>query len=75
MISKVAEPISFLSGSVTLFSGTVILTGTPKGVGMSSDLPKWLKEGDNVSINIGKIGTLSNPVIAEVFSYPEKMVS
>ena len=65
MIVAVADLIAFLSGSTTLEPGTVILTGTPSGVGMASDPPRWLKAGDSVSISIEGIGTLTNPVIAE----------
>jgi 2-keto-4-pentenoate hydratase/2-oxohepta-3-ene-1,7-dioic acid hydratase in catechol pathway len=65
MIFSVAELIAFLSGSTTLEPGTVILTGTPSGVGMGSEPPRWLRAGDRVSIAIEGIGTLSNPVIAE----------
>jgi len=65
MIFKIPELIEFLSGSTTLFPGTLILTGTPHGVGMASKPPRWLKPGDNVSIEIDKIGILTNPVILE----------
>jgi 2-keto-4-pentenoate hydratase/2-oxohepta-3-ene-1,7-dioic acid hydratase in catechol pathway len=65
MIFPVAELIAFLSGSTTLEAGTVILTGTPSGVGMGSDPPRWLKPGDTVSVTIEGIGTLTNPVVAE----------
>jgi 2-keto-4-pentenoate hydratase/2-oxohepta-3-ene-1,7-dioic acid hydratase in catechol pathway len=65
MIFSVAELIAFLSGSTTLLPGTVILTGTPSGVGMGSDPPRWLQPGDTVSITIEAIGTLTNPVRAE----------
>ena len=58
----VARIIEFLSGSTTLLPGTVILTGTPPGVGMSQDPPRWLKEGDVVTIEIEGIGKLTNPV-------------
>ena len=65
MIFTVAEIIAFLSGSTTLLAGTVILTGTPEGVGMAANPPRWLKPGDQVEITIEGIGTLSNPVVAE----------
>ena len=65
MIFDVPALIEFLSGSTTLLPGTVILTGTPHGVGMASKPPRWLKPGDRVSIDIEKIGTLSNPVALE----------
>jgi 2-keto-4-pentenoate hydratase/2-oxohepta-3-ene-1,7-dioic acid hydratase in catechol pathway len=65
MIFNVPALIEFLSGSTTLLPGTVILTGTPHGVGMAQKPPRWLKSGDVVSIEIEKIGTLTNPVIDE----------
>jgi 2-keto-4-pentenoate hydratase/2-oxohepta-3-ene-1,7-dioic acid hydratase in catechol pathway len=65
MIFKVAVLIEFLSGSTTLLPGTVILTGTPHGVGMAQKPPRWLKAGDNVTIEIEKIGALQNPVANE----------
>jgi 2-keto-4-pentenoate hydratase/2-oxohepta-3-ene-1,7-dioic acid hydratase in catechol pathway len=70
MIFPVAELIAFLSGSTTLEPGTVILTGTPSGVGMGSDPPRWLRPGDTVSITIAGLGTLTNPVIAEPLGSP-----
>ncbi len=57
--------IEFLSGSNTLLPGTVILTGTPHGVGMAAKPPRWLKAGDCITIEIEKIGRLINPVIDE----------
>ena len=65
MIFDVPTLIEFLSGSTTLLPGTVILTGTPHGVGMAQKPPRWLKPGDSVSIEIEKIGTLTNPVTEE----------
>lgn len=65
MIFDVAALIEFLSGSTTLLPGTVILTGTPHGVGFARKPPRWLKAGDSVSIEIEKIGTLTNPVELE----------
>lgn len=65
MIFDVPAIIAYLSGSTTLVPGTVILTGTPHGVGMARKPPLWLKAGDSVSIEIEKIGTLTNPVINE----------
>jgi 2-keto-4-pentenoate hydratase/2-oxohepta-3-ene-1,7-dioic acid hydratase in catechol pathway len=65
MIFDVPALIEFLSGSTTLLAGTVILTGTPHGVGMAGTPPRWLKPGDNVTIEIEKIGRLTNPVVLE----------
>lgn len=65
MIFSVEKIIEFLSGSTTLLPGTVILTGTPEGVGMARQPPVWLKPGDKMEVEIEKIGILANPVIAE----------
>lgn len=65
MIFDVPTLIEFLSGSTTLKPGTVILTGTPHGIGAARKPPVFLKHGDSVSIEIEKIGTLTNPVVEE----------
>ena len=65
MLFDVPTLIEFLSGSTTLYPGTVILTGTPQGVGMAMNPPQYLAPGDFVEIEIEKIGVLSNPVVAE----------
>lgn len=65
MIFNVPQLIKFLSGSNTLLPGTVIITGTPHGVGMAKKPPLWLKSGDEVTIEIEKIGALTNPVVKE----------
>jgi 2-keto-4-pentenoate hydratase/2-oxohepta-3-ene-1,7-dioic acid hydratase in catechol pathway len=62
MIFDVPALIEFLSGSTTLLPGMVILTGTPHGVGMARKPPVWLKAGDQITIEIEKIGSLTNPV-------------
>ncbi len=65
MIFDVPTLIEFYSGSTTLMPGTVILTGTPSGVGMARKPPRFLSAGETVTIEIEKIGSLTNPVIAE----------
>lgn len=65
MIFDVPTLIEFLSGSTMLLPGTVILTGTPHGVGAARKPPVFLSGGDTVSIEIEKIGELTNPVIEE----------
>lgn len=65
MIFDVPTLIEFLSGSTRLTAGTVILTGTPHGVGGARKPPVFLQPGDSVTIEIEGIGTLTNPVIAE----------
>jgi 2-keto-4-pentenoate hydratase/2-oxohepta-3-ene-1,7-dioic acid hydratase in catechol pathway len=64
MIRDVPTLIAFLSQSTTLLPGTAIFTGTPQGVGMARKPPVWLKDGDEVSVTIERIGTLTNPVRA-----------
>ena len=65
MIFDIATIIEFLSSSNTLLPGTVILTGTPHGVGMARTPPRWLLPGDVAEIEIEKIGVLRNPVAEE----------
>jgi len=65
MIFDVPTLIEFLSGSTTLLPGTVILTGTPHGVGMARNPQRWLKPGDEVTIEIEGVGQLTNPVRLE----------
>ena len=65
MIFDVPTLIEFLSGSTTLEPGTIILTGTPHGIGFARNPKVLLKKGDTVTIEIEKIGKLTNPVIDE----------
>ncbi|BBO33718.1 fumarylacetoacetate hydrolase family protein [Lacipirellula parvula] len=65
MIFNVRRLIEFLSGSTTLLPGTVILTGTPHGIGAARKPPIFLKAGDSITIEIDGIGKLTNPVIDE----------
>lgn len=66
MIFDIPFVIEYLSGVMTLQSGDVILTGTPPGVGFTRKPPVFLKAGDVVEVAIDGLGTLSNPVVAEV---------
>ena len=65
MIFDIPTLIEFLSGSTTLLPGTVILTGTPQGVGMGRQPQRWLMEGDTVQVEIERIGVLRNHVQRE----------
>ena len=65
MIFTVAQLISFLSTGMTLMPGDVIATGTPAGVGFARDPKVFLKPGDEVTIEIEGLGSLTNPVEAE----------
>ncbi len=64
MVFDVRTLISFLSTDRTLPAGTVILTGTPEGVGYARTPPLWLKAGDVIQVDIEGLGSLSNPVVA-----------
>ena len=63
LIFSIPELISFLSQDTTLLPGTVILTGTPGGVGFSRKPPIFLKSGDLLEMTIENVGTLINPVL------------
>lgn len=60
MIFTINEIIEYLSESATLLPGTLILTGTPSGVGFTRKPPKYLMPGDMLETEIEKIGTLTN---------------
>ena len=62
LITGIPAIIEELSSGMTLLPGTIIATGTPAGVGMGFDPPKFLKAGDVVECTIEKIGTLCNTV-------------
>ena len=62
MVFGVAELISFVSQTLTLEPGDLIATGTPAGVGFVREPPVFLSRGDEVSIEIVGIGTLTNQV-------------
>lgn len=67
LIFDVPTLISFLSGSTTLLPGTLILTGTPSGVGEARNPKRFLVPGDEVTVEIDGVGILTNPVVEEVF--------
>ena len=63
MIFNIPTIIQTLTKSMTLVEGDIIATGTPSGVGIGFDPPKFLKPGDKVKISIDPIGILENDVI------------
>ena len=65
MTFSVADIISFLSQGMTLQPGTVILTGTPSGVGYKRSPPRYLTTGDSVTVAIQGLGDLTNFVVSE----------
>ncbi len=54
--------VAELSRGTTLLPGTVILTGTPSGVGMAQDPKRFLRDGDVVQVEIEGLGSITNPV-------------
>jgi 2-keto-4-pentenoate hydratase/2-oxohepta-3-ene-1,7-dioic acid hydratase in catechol pathway len=62
MIFDVPTLIEFLTADKTLPAGTLILTGTPEGVGFARNPPVWLNAGDTIEIEIEQIGSLINTV-------------
>jgi 2,4-diketo-3-deoxy-L-fuconate hydrolase len=65
MIFNVRELIAYISCGVTLHPGDLITTGTPQGVGVARKPPIFLRGGDEVVVEVDRIGTLSNPVKAD----------
>ena len=64
LIFDVPTLIATVSNGITLIPGDVIATGTPAGVGIGFNPPKFLKPGDNVRMEVSGIGVLENPVEA-----------
>jgi len=62
MIFPVPRIVAELSRGTTLLPGTVILTGTPAGVGAGRTPPRFLRDGDVVEVEIERVGTVRNPV-------------
>ncbi|MDP9352028.1 MAG: fumarylacetoacetate hydrolase family protein, partial [Chloroflexota bacterium] len=62
MLFPVAELIQFLTRGMTLEPGDIISTGTPQGVGVSRKPPVFLKSGDQVRVEIERLGGITNPV-------------
>ena len=62
LIHSIGEVVEELSPGMTLLPGTIIATGTPAGVGMGFDPPRFLKSGDVVECAVRGIGTLRSTV-------------
>ena len=65
MIFGVAEIVAFVSEAITLEPGDLIVTGTPAGVGAFRDPQIWLQPGDEITIEIDGVGSITNPVVGE----------
>ena len=64
MIFGVADVIAYVTRTITLEPGDLIATGTPAGVGAFRDPPLFMQPGDEITIEIDGIGSLTNPVVA-----------
>jgi 2-keto-4-pentenoate hydratase/2-oxohepta-3-ene-1,7-dioic acid hydratase in catechol pathway len=62
LVFDVAELIAAISAGTTLLPGDIIATGTPAGVGMGFDPPRYLSTGDTIEVSIAGLGTLRNRV-------------
>lgn len=65
MVFSVAEILAFVSEAITLEPGDLVATGTPAGVGYTRTPPRFLAPGDEVTVEIEGVGTLTNPVRAD----------
>jgi 5-carboxymethyl-2-hydroxymuconate isomerase len=63
-IFGVRDVISFVSQAITLVPGDLIITGTPAGVGAFRDPKVWLQPGDEITIEIDGLGSITNPVVS-----------
>jgi 2-keto-4-pentenoate hydratase/2-oxohepta-3-ene-1,7-dioic acid hydratase in catechol pathway len=64
MVFGVADIVAFVSTAITLEPGDLIITGTPAGVGAFRDPKVWLQPGDEITIEIDGLGSITNPVVA-----------
>jgi acylpyruvate hydrolase len=64
MIFGVAELVAYASRTITLEPGDLLVTGTPSGVGMAADPPRYLRPGDRMRVEIDGLGQLDNTVRA-----------
>ena len=65
LVFKTGELVAYLSSIMTLSPGDLISTGTPAGVGLGRTPKRWLQPGETMTVEIEKIGKLTNPIAAE----------
>ncbi|EQD69992.1 5-carboxymethyl-2-hydroxymuconate delta-isomerase, partial [mine drainage metagenome] len=64
LVFDIPTLIATISAGITLLPGDVIATGTPRGVGLGFQPPRFLSPGDSIVIEISGIGRLTNHVVA-----------
>lgn len=64
MIFSVGEIVAYLSRTMTLYPGDLVATGTPNGVGYARRPPRFLHPGDEVTVEIDRVGSIRTPIIA-----------
>jgi 2-keto-4-pentenoate hydratase/2-oxohepta-3-ene-1,7-dioic acid hydratase in catechol pathway len=65
LVFKVPELIEYLSSITPLLPGDIVSTGTPPGVGLGRTPKRWLRAGESVTVIVERLGSLTNPVVAE----------
>ena len=65
LIFSCRQLVSYLSQCMSLYPGSIIMTGTPSGVGMGRKPEVYLRDGDTVTVKIEGIGELTNKVVLE----------
>jgi 2-keto-4-pentenoate hydratase/2-oxohepta-3-ene-1,7-dioic acid hydratase in catechol pathway len=65
LVFKIPELIEYLSSITPLLPGDIVSTGTPPGVGLGRTPMRWLKAGESVTVIVERLGSLTNPVVAE----------
>ncbi|NYT35248.1 FAA hydrolase family protein [Allopusillimonas soli] len=68
LIFPIPELIAYISTFTELLPGDVIVTGTPGGVGFKRNPPLFMKQGDRVSVEVSRVGRLTNRIIKEILS-------
>ena len=64
MIFSVGEIVAYLSETMTLYPGDLVVTGTPNGVGYARRPPRFLQPGDEVTVEIERVGFVRTPIVA-----------
>jgi 2-keto-4-pentenoate hydratase/2-oxohepta-3-ene-1,7-dioic acid hydratase in catechol pathway len=72
LVIRIPELLAYITASMTLLPGDIVATGTPAGVGVFRDPPRFLRPGDRVTVSIEGLGNLRNDVVAEETSRPER---